>query len=195
MNFALKFLNDFETRYVSHLNDRHVRNSTQNFYTYIQINFYLEIHNRFRYFNIDGFNNHNNIEWAKQTFRYAFHRYNEIVPFHVQLLIVIQATLHHIHAIIWTWFFHVPAACATLLHFGQGGNTFRRRFHIDHVSGNIGRWTKCLFKCTGRNKRTFYLSGEFFRYIAEWFQLFHVFTDTFQVPIVDKGVEIYIYTD
>lgn len=78
---------------------------------------YLEIHNRFRYFNIDGFNNHNNIEWTQQTFRYTFHWHNKIIPFHIQFLIMIQTSFHHIYTIIWAWFFNVSIACAALLHF------------------------------------------------------------------------------
>lgn len=49
---------------------------------------YLEVHNGLWYFDVDRFDNHNNVEWSQQALHNPVHRLHEIIPLDVQLEIV-----------------------------------------------------------------------------------------------------------
>lgn len=80
---------------------------------------HLEIHDGLRDLYIDGFDNHNNIEGAKHTFRNLIHGQGKVLPLGVEFVQIVQATLDDIHTVIGAGLLRVALAGAAMLHLGQ----------------------------------------------------------------------------
>lgn len=145
------------------------------------------MHNCLGDFYVNRFDDHNNVERSQQSIGQLFHGRHKVVPFHIDLVEIMQTALHHVGTIVRARFDRIATAHTAILHFHQSCRTIGIRLSVHQVAGHIGSGGQRLFVGARRHERSLNLHGQFVGNVAERFQVLHVLADAVNVSVCDEG--------